>query len=138
MTASYFVDSATLLYAVGGPHDNRASTQALVRSATESRCRLHVNTEVIQEFLWHRLRRVGRDTAVADTRDVRVLCVTHPISDATVDAMINLVESTGLRGRDALHAASALEAGFDTIVTPDRGFLAVSGLRVVHPSDVDL
>ena len=52
--------------------------------------------------------------------------------------MIDLVESTGLRGRDALHAASALEAGFDTIVTPDRGFLAVSGLRVVRPSDVDL
>lgn len=138
MTPSYFVDAATLLYAFGGPHENRAGSLALVRHAAEMQCRLHINTEVVQEFLWHRLRRVGRVTAVDDARDIRALCVTHPVTDVTVDAMIDLVESTGIRGRDALHAASALQAGFDSIVTTDRGFLAVRGLRAVHPADVEV
>ena len=40
-----------------------------------------------------------------------------------------------VRGRDAVHAATALDAGFDTIVSTDRDFDGIPGLTQRDPRD---
>lgn len=49
---------------------------------------------------------------------------------------LDLVMNSVLGGRDAVHAATALSLGFDDIVSADRDFDAVPGLRRIAPADV--
>ncbi len=42
----------------------------------------------------------------------------------------------GLKTPDAIHAATALEAGVATFITNDSAFQRIAGLRVVTPSDL--
>lgn len=76
----------------------------------------HASVELVQEFLFHRLRRVARAEAVAQARDVADLCVLHSVD------------------RDAVHAATALIDGFPAIVSPDRDFDFVVGLERIDPA----
>ena len=48
-----------------------------------------------------------------------------------------LIDATQVRGRDAIHAATALGAGFDTIVTTDRDFGSIPGLRRLDPAELE-
>lgn len=58
------------------------------------------------------------------------------MDDDVIDRALDLVATTPARGRDAFIAATALEAGFDRVVTTDARFVAVPGLEPVHPRDV--
>lgn len=107
----------------------------MVDRAETGTIELHASTEVLQEFLFHRLRRMGRPEAVAQTRAVRRLCVRQPFDGDVVDRMIELVETSGLRGRDAVHAATALLGGFDSILSADADFDDAPGLTRADPTD---
>lgn len=137
MTQRLFVDTAPLLYAVGGEHRHRAACRRLLHSAQGGEVELHASVEVVQEFLFHRLRRTTREQAAQATRDVRDLLVLHPFDREVADVMIDLVEATGVGGRDAVHAATALTVGFDHIVTTDPDLDAVPGLRRLAPDTLD-
>lgn len=52
-----------------------------------------------------------------------------------LDLSLELIERTGIRGRDAAHAATALAYGIETIASPDPVFDAVPGLRRIDPLD---
>lgn len=95
---------------------------------------LHVSAETVQEVLHHRLRRGDRASAVADARDVAALCVAHPLDAGVLDAAVDLVATTSLHGRGAVHAATALQIGAGHIVSTDRAFATVPGLRLVGPA----
>ncbi|WP_151526435.1 type II toxin-antitoxin system VapC family toxin [Serinicoccus kebangsaanensis] len=129
----YFVDTAVFAYAVGAPHPHRDGCRSFLRSAARHRIPLHASSEAVQEFLFHRLRRGGRAAAVAQTRAMMDGLVLHPVDQQVLDRCLELVTTTPLRGRDAVHAATALLAGFDEIVTTDADF-AGCGLRVVPPA----
>jgi hypothetical protein len=64
--------------------------------------------------------------------------VLHPFDDPVVAKMLDLMDDSRLRGRDAVHAATAVLAGFTTIVSADRDFDGVPGLRRLDPSELDL
>ncbi|MGL5863782.1 MAG: type II toxin-antitoxin system VapC family toxin, partial [Phycicoccus sp.] len=119
MSTDHFVDTAPLLYAVGGPHPHRAACHALVARATDGEFTLHVSTEAVQEYVHHRLRIGGRAQAVSQSRDLMDLCTVHDVTVPTLRRVLDLVELTHLRGRDAVHVATALEAGFTSIVSTD-------------------
>lgn len=76
------------------------SSDALVRrdllATAEVGVQFHASLEMVQEVMFHRLRR-------------------------------------GAARQDAVHAASALEAGFTEIVSADRDFDGVGGLRCLTP-----
>ena len=48
---------------------------------------------------------------------------------------LDLTATTRIGGRDAVHAATALLAGFDAVVSPDRDFAVVEGLRRLDPAE---
>jgi predicted nucleic acid-binding protein len=123
-----------MVYAVGDRHDQRDACRALVSTATDGGIELHASVELVQEFLFHRLRRGNRALAVKQTRDVAALCVLHPFDTEVAGRMIDLVASAGIGGRNAVHAATALLHGFEALVSPDRGFDTVPGLLRIDPT----
>ncbi len=70
-------------------------------------------------------------------------CSTHipPLSihhspafhDDVLGQALSLIELTTISGRVAVHAATALKAGFTSIVTTDNDFASVPGLRPITP-----
>lgn len=130
-----FVDTTVPLYAVGGPHPHKAACVAVLQAATDRQVHLHASAELVQEFLFHRLRRTSRPEAVAQTMDVVTLLTLYPFDSSVIDRMLAVVSAGAIGGRDAVHAATALGAGFDRIVTADTDFHAVPGLATVSPTE---
>ncbi|GMA33161.1 type II toxin-antitoxin system VapC family toxin [Litorihabitans aurantiacus] len=124
-----FLDTAVLALAVGGEHPLRTACRGYLEGAARGEIEIHVSVEAVQELLFHRMRRGGRSDAVELVRDVRELCHVHEFDDAVLARAIDLVGRSALGGRDAVHAATALGSGFAEIVTPDRDFDGVPGLR---------
>jgi predicted nucleic acid-binding protein len=78
---------------------------------------------MIQEVVHHRLRMTGDSgLAVADARDVAELVTVVPFDEPVLARALELIEHTGIRGRDAVHAATALAHGVDCVVSTDPAF----------------
>ena len=131
-----FLDSPVFLTALGLPSESRPACARLLDRAGEGELSLHNGAECIQEIVFHRLRLQGVDLAVAQTQAVRALCVVHPMDDEVLETGLGLIRDYGARGRDAFIAATALIAGFDTLLTTDRRFVDIPGLRRMDPADV--
>ena len=96
------------------------------------------SVEMLQEFLFHRLRRT-QDAArsVAEARDLQAVLTVLDFGSSVLDTSLALVEEfQTVRGRDAVHAATALVFGIPVIVTPDRAFDKVPGLRRLEPAEL--
>ncbi|MBP8919280.1 MAG: type II toxin-antitoxin system VapC family toxin [Micropruina sp.] len=129
----WFVDTSVLLLAAGGEHPDREPSRAFLAGALRADRPVHASIEAMREYLFHRMRRADRTSALAETRALFAVLHLHDLTAPIFRRSLGVVESTPLRGRDALHAATALEAGFDRIVTLDRDFAQVPGLAAVHP-----
>jgi uncharacterized protein len=130
-----FLDSAVWAYALGGEHPRRDACRALLLTAQRGQIELHASVELVQEVVFHRLRRTDRASAVAEGRAIERACALHPFDAAVLDKALELTATTAIRGRDAVHAATALLNGFHAIVSPDRDFAGVPGLRHLDPAD---
>ena len=123
------VDTAVLAYALGGEHPERDVCVQLIRAAGAGDIELHASTEMVQELLFHRMRRGTRAKAVTQARDASELCFLHSFDAPVLTRALELVNTHDrLGGRDAVHAATALQNGITTIVSPDTAFDGISGL----------
>ncbi|MBK6871617.1 MAG: type II toxin-antitoxin system VapC family toxin [Kineosporiaceae bacterium] len=130
-----FLDTATLLYATGTDHPLRRPCRDLLAGAAAGELELHVSVEAVQEYLFHRMRRGDRPRAVAEALQIMEVCRVHAFDVAVARRAIDLVATSPLRGRDAVHAATALTVGFETIVSPDTDFDHAPGLLRTPPQD---
>ena len=135
MGPSWFVDTSVLLLAAGESHPQRTDAIAFLEQARTHRQALHVSVEALQEFTFHRLRRVERDRALEESEALARALVVHAFDGSIMTDALGLMRLTSLRGRDAVHAATALAAGFAFIVSCDRDFDSVPGLRRLEPRD---
>ena len=131
-----FVDTPVFLTAIGQPVASTPACRALIERAVRGELRLHTAAECIQEVTFHRMRVTRRERAIQDGMDVYDLCVVYAMDDVVIERALSLLQVTQARGRDAFIAATALIAGFDTLVTTDRRFVDIPGLRRVDPSAV--
>lgn len=129
-----FLDPSILLLAVGGEHPSRSACRDVVAAAGRGELRLHLSVEGGQEFLFHRLRRSDLGRALAQFDLVDRLVVWHDFDIEVLRASRGLVAAGSARGRDAVHAATALAAGFDAIVSTDADFDGIPGLRRLDPT----
>lgn len=129
-----FLDSSVLLLAAGAEHPLREACRGLVRAVAEKRVEGHVSTEGIQELVFHRMRK-GDEQAVRIGRGMATICTLHAFDDRVLDRALALIDEAGMRGRDAVHAATAILAGFSQIVSADADFEGVPGLSRVDPSE---
>lgn len=128
------VDAAVVLLAMGDPGPKRESCQRYLDGLWEGKGRAYASVEMIQEAVFHRHRRLGdRAGAVEDMRDLMPSFVLLNFDREVLDLSLELIEHTSIRGRDAVHAATALAYGIPAIASPDPAFDIVPGLRRVDP-----
>jgi predicted nucleic acid-binding protein len=98
---------------------------------------LHASVELVQEVVFHRLRRRDRVQAVADARLVADSCQLHDFDSGVLRRALSLIAEGTVGGRDAVHAATALEAGIGVIVSNDADFDGIRGLTRIDPRRLD-
>lgn len=126
-----FVDSNVPMYLVGAPHARKTDAQMLVERAALDREKLVTDAEVLQEIL-HRYAAIDRRDAIQPAFDalLRVVDAVLPVTLEDVEAAKSIVLSPlRISSRDALHVAVMRRHGIGSILSFDRGFDAVDGLR---------
>ena len=141
MTRHVLVDTAVLAYVYGGDHEYREPCREVLVLAMNGQIELHASVEMVQEFLFHRMRKTSRSTAVRQAREVARLCTLHDFDARVLEETFVMIEAAkghgpGIGGRDAVHAATAITAGLDLIVSPDRVFDQVASLTRIDPRDL--
>lgn len=90
---------------------------------------------MFQEALHHRLRRTGlRAHAVGEIREAEPMFITLNFDHEVLERSLELVATTRVRGRHAVHAATALAYGIDTIASTDPAFDGIPGIRRLDPT----
>lgn len=135
----FAVDSNIGLYALGEESEHRESCRRLVHLMSEGTLRGEASAEFIQEIAHVRARRTGdRVSSARQARDFADLMLIHPVEVEDVRRALDLFETVpGLDARDAVHAATCLNRGIAVIVSVDRAFARVPGLRRVAPSEAE-
>lgn len=133
----FLYDTAIFAYAVGGAHRYQEPCRQIVAMAGREELLGEASADLVQELLHQRFRRTGdRRLAANQAREVAALCVLHEVRAADVERGLELFEgATRLSARDAVFAALALNREIETILSPDRDFDEVAGLRRVDPLD---
>ena len=75
---NYFVDTTVLLLAVGGESSEREVARAFIDRARRSRSDIHLSVAAAQAHVFHRLRRFGREVALAEGRALAETCNSGP------------------------------------------------------------
>ena len=131
------LDTAIFVYAVGADHEMKAACLKLLEPRVLNHYGGEASVQAIQELLHQRARRTGNRQQAAEVAGAMAgLCPLHPITAEDLRTGLLLFrEHSALSGRDALHAATALNRGISTIVSPDRDFDRIEGLTRLDPLD---
>jgi predicted nucleic acid-binding protein len=129
------LDTAVFVYAVGEDHPYRDPCRRLLHPDALHRYGGEASVQAIQELLHQRARRTGdRAGAVGIAEAMAQLCPLHPLTPDDLRLGLRLFsDAPRLSGRDALHAATAINRGIPTIVSPDPDLDGVDGLRRLDP-----
>lgn len=129
---TFFVDANVVVYAAtDGPyHDACATLLAAVAEGAAAR----TSTAVLEE-VWHveLSGRVGDVTGLA-RRAHTLFTPLLPVTDEVFATALTL-RHAGLGSNDRIHVATCALNGIDAIVSADRDFDEVRGLRRVDPLD---
>ena len=127
------VDANIPMYLVGADHPNKLRAATIVERAVGDGERLVTDAEVLQEIL-HRFTAIERPEAIQPAFDVLLAVVeeTLPIEDVDVLAAKDVLAG-GYRvsARDALHVAVMRRHDIESVMSFDRGFDRLPGLRRV-------
>jgi predicted nucleic acid-binding protein len=126
-----FVDSNVPMYLMGDDRQRRLDARRVLEHLAEQRMRLVTSSEVFQELL-HRYGRGSRTDRVEPAfQTLRGLVEdVLAVEGADVFAAKDLLYAhPRLSARDALHVAVMRRHEITEIVSFDRGFDAVSGIR---------
>lgn len=132
------LDTTVLVYAVGDEHPLRAACRAIVGAIGAGELAATTTVEVIQEFVHVRSRRRGRaDAAMLGASFVDLLSPLLSPSDRELRHGLELFTGNERLGAfDAVLAASTIGADHVvSIVSADRAFATVRGLRYLDPAD---
>lgn len=133
-----YIDSNVFIYPIiydpeAVPEANRS--KALLLEVATGGIEAHTASITWDEVVWAIRRLLGPDISLDRGRrllsfpNLRFLAVKR----GTVAKAQGLMERYGLRPRDALHAAAALENGLTTIVSYDEDFDRIEGIRRREP-----
>lgn len=135
MSAAFFIDTNVFIYSVATDSPYQAGAVETMEALGAGRASAATSVSVIEE-LWHQEmsgRLPGLD-GVADS----VFTLMRPVlavTDEIVEAALAL-RAGRLGANDRIHVATCLAAGIPAILTADRGFDGVPGLRRVDPADL--
>lgn len=131
-----YIDSNVLLYAVGEESPFREPCRRLLRHVASGDLAGETSILTVQEVVHHRQRR-GDGAPASHGRDVLAICsATHPLDRSITLAALALMDGHPRLGTgDAIHAATALAHGMETLVSADGDFDGIAGIERVDPLD---
>ena len=135
MTA--YIDTAVLMYAGGADHPLREPCRRILDRIADGELDAVTSVAVIQEVL-HRFIAVRRPEFGVEMAQqaLDLFAPVLPLTHAVMRRMPDLVQRyPTLAARDLVHVATCQAEGIDQIVSPDRGFDTVPGLRRLAPDD---
>ena len=126
-----FLDTNVFLYAAGRAHPHRDACAAVLTAVADGTLDATTSVEVIQEILHVLTRRGLRDKALALAASVTDLIPDLlPVRKADLDrARMLLADDPTLSVRDAVHAGTLLAHGLDHILSLDKDFDRIPGVR---------
>lgn len=128
------LDTTILAYAVGSEHPLREPCRGVLAAHGEGRVEATTTVEVIQEFAHVRARRRSRADAAHIARQyLHAFNVLVPTADDLDRGLSLFEEHSALGAFDAVLAAVALDRDAQALVSADRAFASVPGLRWVDP-----
>jgi len=122
MSHAVLVDTSVFAYALGGQHTYQQPCREFLWSARDQGLELHASVEMVRELVFHRMRRTDPETAAQQGRLAGRACVLHAFDERVLSVALELMEAGRLRGRGAVHAATAEVAGIAGIVSTDAAF----------------
>ncbi len=125
------IDSNIPMYLVGAAHPHKADAQRLLERFAIDHRRLVSDAEVLQEIL-HRYVAIDRRDAIQPAFDALLGVVDEvlPITVETLHGARDIVlGSPALSARDALHVAVMRQHDIQEILSFDRGFDDIPGIR---------
>ena len=132
------LDANIPIYAHGREHFYREPCRIIMRRVKIHPHNYAVDTETFQEILYIYSRRWQTALGVAVTQELLNLgTAIIPITIAEIRAAIRLLQNIpGIAPRDAIHSAVVMEHGLDGIISADRDFDRIPGLRRYDPADL--
>ncbi|MBJ7470647.1 MAG: type II toxin-antitoxin system VapC family toxin [Solirubrobacteraceae bacterium] len=132
------LDTTVLVYAVGADHPLRAPCQELVRAIADGEITATTTVEVIQEFAHVRARRRDRADAALHAADFAdLLSPLIEVRESTLRAGLRrFADARQVGAFDAVLASAAADASHaevGTVVSADRAFAELPGIRHVFP-----
>jgi predicted nucleic acid-binding protein len=130
-----FLDSNVFLYAAGSEHPLRGPCRRAIEEVAAGELAAVTSSEVVQELLHVLSRRHLTGDAVRLARSaVEVVAGVLPVRREEVALACELIERYGaISVRDAIHVATMELNGISEILTSDRDFNAIEGVRRIDP-----
>lgn len=133
----FLYDTAIFVYALSGQHPYRDPCRRVLQRAQAGTLSGEASVELVQEFAHVRMRRTDdRSAALEMAGHVAQLCRLHSFEPGDLTLVLTLLERHHrLDARDAVFAATALNRDVPAILSPDRAFDGIQGLRRIDPLD---
>ena len=134
------LDTTVLVYAVGDDHELREPARSIVEAVESGAVQATTTVEAIQEFVHVRARRRDRADAASLGRAYATLLspLLQPSEESLVAGLRLFEREDALGAIDAGLAAAAIGAKADALVSADRSFDGVRGLRWVDLAGAEL
>jgi hypothetical protein len=127
------LDTTVLVYAVGDDHALREPARKIVEAVEDGSIQATTTVEAIQELVHVRTRRRGRADAAAVGRAYATLLspLLHPSEQSLLAGLRSFERDEALGAFDAVLAAAAIAQKAEALVSANRAFAEVRGLRWV-------
>ena len=134
------LDTTVLVYAVGDDHALREPARVIVEAVENGAVQATTTVEAIQEFAYVRARRRDRADAAALGRAYATLLspLLQPSEDDLEQGLRLFEREERLGPFDAVLAATATAVGAVALVSADRSFDGIRGLRWVDLAGEEL
>lgn len=129
-----FVDTNVFIYAQGAEHPLRAPCVDILGQIAARPWEGVTSAEVLQELLHFMNRRGRREPGIEQVREVLTMLRILPVTGPDVLLATHLMHThPHLTPYDALHLAVMQAAGITEIISADKHFDAVPGIRRIDP-----
>jgi len=132
-----FIDTNIPMYAAGKEHPLKARCLEIMRSVANGDLEAYTDTEVFQEILYRyfSINRGELGLQVFDTYSQIMHGSVLPVRFEDLllaRKLINKASNAKLSPRDIIHLAVMQNNGIEHIITTDRAFEKVEGIRVIR------
>lgn len=136
---TYFIDTCVPMYAAGKNHIYQEPCRHIISAIGEDKLNAVMDVEVIQEIVY-RFQAIGRRNEGIELAHTLLSLIDHvlPISRTDMMHALTLQQSyPWLAPRDAIHVATMIGAGLQTVISADRHFDQLSEVQRIDPLSIN-